>query len=925
MRTPPLLSLFLALLPACAGSPEDSSSAGSDDSGAASFTPGGDLVVDEDTVVSQAAWATEIQNGALFTLSAVDPSLFHTPPTVSGFGALTFIPAANKSGSTEVSITLQNAEGVATIPVSFLVTVNPVNDPPSFDAGGDIVVEAASGTHLIAEWAGNISAGPEDEDGQELSFVVESNSAPELFGAPSVILSSGGNLGFNLAEGSVGEATITISLVDDGGTVGLGANDSSASTSFTLTVEDTTPPTAEILYPPTGSLTDASTISVFGAADDTVEVGFVRLNGLPANTVDGFASWSRQGVPLSPNTPIDAQVSDTSGNFNNGADSIEISGGRRLPIYPTALAFDSTQDRLIFYSAGYGALFSYFPATEEVVLFSEPADGTSWDVADLVCVSSPPALYALEGNSKSVLAFNLNTGEESLISGAGRGTGLSFDQPMGLTFVNAGAGTPPSLAVSDRKLGPENSPAIVAVAISTGDRSVISSSSEDDPVVGRGDGPELGSPAGLHYQKAFSRFLVVDTYQQALLSVDKDTGDRATIISNDNSEDGVSMISPSDVALSSNGATAWLLDPIGKKVFSAHLPSSTLSLLCSNTAPAGASNNRWSSPRNFSYRSGIGLFVSDHFGHTVFSVATSSGSRTAALSMSAATGPEWKSPSEMDIDESAETGFIACSSNNAIYAVSLVDGERSLLSGDGAGSGITLLDPVDVAALDAASLIVVDVGAGQPRVLKVTRSGGVRTLVSGQGVGGGVSFNSASSVTVNASANAAYVLDPLDKTITGVNIDTGDRYRVAGGGVGAGPALDEVASIAWHSGTSSLLLLQAGSVLSINPASLQRTTLCDLDLAGLNANESGCIACPPGQDYALVTLSSPLSVAKISTVTASAVMICDASSAEGPPINEIAGLGYSSTRKTLYLLNPSMNAVHAVNAPANEQVIFSRP
>jgi hypothetical protein len=920
-----LLSLLLALLPACAGGSEGGSSGGDDGSGVASFTPGGDLVVDEDTAVSQTAWATEVKNGALFTLSIVDPSLFHTLPAINGFGDLTFVPAENKNGSTDVTVILQNTEGLATSPVSFRVTISPVNDPPSFDVGEDITVEAASGSHLVEAWASNIAAGPTDEASQGLSFVIESNSAPELFGTPAVLLSSNGNLSFNLADGSAGEATITVSLVDDGGTSGLGAGDSSASTSFTLTVEDTIPPSAEILYPPTGSLTDASTVSVFGTANDMVEVDFVRLNGLPADTVDGFASWSRQGVALNPNTSIAAHVGDASGNHNGGAASVEISGGRQLPIHPTALAFDATQSRLIFYSAGYGALFSYFPATEEVILFAEPAEGSSWEILALVFSPSPPALYALEGGSKSVLAFDLSTGEESLISGVGRGAGLSFDQPIGLTFVKAAAGSPPSLAVSDHKFGPEDSPAIVAVAISTGDRSVISSSSDDDLVVARGIGPELNSPAGLHYQKAFSRFLVVDVNQKALISVDKDTGDRVTLITNDNSEDGVSMTSPSDIALSSNGETAWLLDPIGKKVFRANLPSSTLSLFCSNSAPVGVNNNRWSSPRNFSYKSGIGLFVSDHTEHTIFSVATSSGLRTAALSMRAGAGPEWKSPNEMIVDESVGTGFISCSSSDAIYTVSLVDGERSLLSGDGAGAGVVMLEPVDVAVLDAASLIVIDVGAGQPRVLRVTRSGGARSLVSGQGVGGGVSFNSASSVAVNASANAAYVLDPLDNTITSVNLDTGNRYRVAGGGVGSGPALSGVASIAWHNDTARLFLLQAGSVLSIDPTSLERTTLCDLELAGLNANASGRITCPLGQDYVLASLSSPLSVAKISTVTGSAAVICSASSTEGPPISEIAGLGYSSLRTTLYLLNPSMNALHAVNAPANEQVIFSRP
>ena len=923
-RTKTGLPLVLAVLSACGGGSGGGSSSGGSSSSLPSFTSGDDLIVDEDATVNQAAWATEIQNGALFTLSAADPALFHTPPAINGFGGLTFIPAEDKSGSTEVSVILQSAEGLTTSPATFRITVLPVNDQPSFDAGGDVTVEAASGSHTIEGWANNIIAGPADEAAQGLSFVVESNSAPELFQNPALLLSLNGNLNFNLAPGAAGEATITISLADDGGTSGLGANDTSAPASFTITASDTTAPSAEILYPPTGSLTDATTISVFGAADDSVGVDFLRVNGLPASTLDGYESWARQSVPLGPSSSLTAQAGDTSGNFSNSADTVAVSGGQALPIFPTALAFDSTQERLIFYSEGYEALFSYFPSTEQVLLFSEPAGEESWQITDLLYSASPPSLYAIEGGSKSVLSFNLTTGEASLVSGVGRGAGLSFDQPTGLTFVNAGPGSPPSLAVSDQKFGPEDSPAIVAVAINSGDRSVISSSSEDDLVVARGDGPDLNSPGGLHYQKSLSRFLVVDSEQKALLSVDENTGDRSVLISNINSDDGVAMVSPSDVALSSNGATAWILDPLGKKIFSAHLPSSSLSLLCSNSSPPGAGEHRWSSPRHFGFRSGLGLFVSDYSGHAIFSVSTSSGSRTAPLDLGAGDGPDWKSPTELFIDEPTETGFISCRGNDAIYSASLLDGERALLSGDGAGSGLPMFDPISVAVLSPAALIAVDVGAGQPRVLKISRPGGARTLISGQGVGGGVSFNSASSVAVNSSANAAYVLDPLDKTVTSVNLDTGDRYRVAGGGVGAGPALNEVASIAWHDGTSRLLLLQAGQVLSIDPASLQRELLCDLSLAGLDVNEDGRIACPLGLDHALISLSSQTSVVKISTATGSAVELFNGTTATGPPISELAGLGYSSTRRTLYLLSESMNALHAANTAANEQVIFSR-
>ena len=915
--------LLLALLPACGES--SSSDSGGAGSNSPSFTSGGDLVVDEDVAVTQAAWATNLQNGALFSLTPDDPSLFLVAPTVSGFGALAFIPAEDKSGSTEVTIILQNAEGVSTPPESFLITVNPVNDPPSFDVGPDISVEATSSSHPpVPGWATNLSPGAEDELGQSLTFVIESNSAPELFDTPPLRVLADGELQFNIAEGAVGEATITLSLTDDGGIGGLGADDSSGVDSFTLTVSDSIPPSAEILYPPEGSITDAATISVYGRAADTVGVDFVRINGAPAASTDSYETWTREGVPLSLDTILTTQVSDTSGNYEGNADAVTISGGGPLPLFPTALAYDLSGGRLIYFSSTYNALFSYYPSTNQILNFSEPSGGASWNISTLVYSSSPPALFALEENSKCVFKFDLASGEPSLVSGAGQGGGPVFTQPKGLTFVSSTQGIPPSLAVSDRNFGEEGSEAIVEISLVNGDRSVVSSSVLGDASAGRGVGPEMIAVSGLVYQKALSRFLLVDSQARALLAVDRVSGDREVLINNFDTVDGATMFAPSEVILSLNGLTAWILDPSGKKIFIAHLGTSTLALLSSNGSQSGFDGYHWSSPRHFTRAGGGDLYVADNTGHAIYSVSTSSGSRAAELDVCAGAGPGWETPISLSVDELQEIAYVSCEAKDAIYSVSLQNGERALVSGDGAGTGLALNGLADLAILDANTLVAVDVGTGQPRIIKVGRLGGPRTLVSGQGVGGGVSFNSASSLTVDAGANSAYVLDPLDRTVTRVDLATGDRFRVAGGGVGTGPQLIDPLSISWNAGISRLLVLQPGALLSVNPVLRDREVLCDLNSAGLSVDAGSKVDSPLNSDYVLVSLSAPFGVVQISTLTGSAVILSDLGATQGPQLEDIVGLGRSSSRGALYLLSSSLGALHAVNTAANEQVLFSR-
>jgi hypothetical protein len=927
--------LLLGLLAACGSSGGDSSTSGSSGSSSGggggssstpSFTAGGDVQSGEDTAASHSAWASNIQNGTLFVLTPQDPSLFQDGPTIDGFGELSYVPAQDENGGTDVTAILLGSDGQSTAPVLFRIDILPVNDAPSFEVGSQITVEAASGSHVYAQWATDLSPGPENEATQELAFVLDSIANPALFTVPPTLDSANGNLYFNLAPAATGEATITLHLEDDGGLEGLGAANSSESAHFTVTANDTEPPSAEILYPPDGAKTDEPAVRVRGTAQDSVSISFVRVSGYPAGTADGYANWSRGTFPLGPATPTTVQISDGSGNYISAADSITLHGGQHLPIRPTALAYDTSRGRLLFYSSAYNAILSYDRFSGTVVLFSESTDSTPWSVSDLAYSSSPPALYGLDSGNDRVLSFDLNTGAMSLVSGSGVGDGPSLQNPKGLATVPSGGGSPPSLVVTDASFGSDGVPALVSISISSGDRTALSANAPSGLLAGAGtgSGPEFDDPAGIHYQSSLSRFLVVDSDLRALFAVDRSTGDRTLLLENSDSSDGSTLIAPTDVLLSPNGSTAWLLDPLQKKVFAVQMANGTYSLLSGNASQFTADGHKWSSPRDFARVQGVGLFVSDFTGHGLFSVSTSSGSHTREVDYAAGSGPAWSNATSITIDDSAAELLLTCKGHDAIHSIALRDGARALVSGDGLGSGPQLFDPETVVVLDANTLIVTDTGGSQPRVLSINRISGDRTIVSGQGVGGGVSFNDASGLTIDPASNSIYVLDDFDETLTRVDLTSGDRSRIAGGGVGSGPLLDEPRSIAWDANTSRVLLLQEGVILSVDPVTLSRTVLSNLNDTGFSIHESSRLTCPAGESYALVTLDSPLCILKVSISTGSAVIFADLASAAGPPLTDVAGIAFSPARQITYLLSLDSNSLHALDDTGAEHVLFSR-
>ena len=112
------------------------------------------------------------------------------------------------------------------------MTVNPVNDQPSF-TGGLAAITGGMGPNTMPGWATAISAGAADESGQVLSFVITSNDNPGIFSAAPAVDPNTGDLTFSI--NSSGVANLTVELRDDGGTANGGV-DTSTSYAFSITV-----------------------------------------------------------------------------------------------------------------------------------------------------------------------------------------------------------------------------------------------------------------------------------------------------------------------------------------------------------------------------------------------------------------------------------------------------------------------------------------------------------------------------------------------------------------------------------------------------------------------------------------------------------------------------------------------------------------
>ncbi len=168
------------------------------------------------------------------TLQAVlEADVLHGTLTLHPDGSFSYVPVADFNGADTFSYRALDDDGGLSEVASVSIEVLAVNDAPTFARGADQTVFEDSGMQTVAGWASATSAGPTDEAGQFLNFLVETENAALFSAAPTI--SADGTLTYTPALNAFGSATVTVRLMDNGGTAN-GGDDTSDAQTFTITV-----------------------------------------------------------------------------------------------------------------------------------------------------------------------------------------------------------------------------------------------------------------------------------------------------------------------------------------------------------------------------------------------------------------------------------------------------------------------------------------------------------------------------------------------------------------------------------------------------------------------------------------------------------------------------------------------------------------
>lgn len=266
----------------------------------------------EDTILTGNVLSNDSDPNGHLPLSAT----VMTAPTqgslsLNANGTFRYTPTVNTHGSDTFTYIARDTLGAASGTATVVLTVNSVNDAPSFTTGPQQTIAAGAGTQTLANWATGFNPGATNEAAQAIArYQIVSNSNPSIF-ATNPSIDPTGILTYTpvAAIANPGSAVIGVRVQDDGGTAN-GGTDLSATQFFTITVtaqptltvsavsqQEGNSGTSPLNFTVSLSHASATTVSVqYGTADGTASVtdGDYSVTGgtlifLPGETVKVIA------------------------------------------------------------------------------------------------------------------------------------------------------------------------------------------------------------------------------------------------------------------------------------------------------------------------------------------------------------------------------------------------------------------------------------------------------------------------------------------------------------------------------------------------------------------------------------------------------------------------------------------------------------
>ncbi len=515
-------------------------------------------------------------------------------------------------------------------------------------------------------------------------------------------------------------------------------------------------PTAQVGVPASGTVTDASSITVSGkTAPGPAAIAMVRVEGVDATTTDDYTTWSAE-VPLNEGrNSLDIEIEDVNGEVFDDTAEVVV---RRRPLFiiMSDLDIDATM-KLGWALDGYDyALYSFDVTDGEVDLITSDDRGTGplfGQPTTIAAVAGSATVYVADTQLDVIFEVETLTGDRTPIPVTGDPIGnfmfdLEIDPVSGVLYLVTGNGvfTVDPVSGVAKNIAPDGdatngplleNPRDVAIDPTTGAVYVATPLDIQQVDPSSGKRKAVSMPPAVGKGQAFLQIIsldidpntgtlyVIDNLLDAMLAVDPDSGDRTVIRL---LEQG---IEPADFVLDPANEALLVSDNESRSILSYGLDGSGPRMLVTNNVGRGPAHGEL---RELAFGASR-CFAIDTRRSALMEIDTRNGNRAELSGDLVGGGDIFSSVEGLALDIENGRAYVSETSNGVITAVDLATGDRTTVAEGGQVDGFE--DPEDIALLPDGRLVVMD---GTRGLYLLDPSTGVQRVLSITGDGQGVDF-----------------------------------------------------------------------------------------------------------------------------------------------------------------------------------------
>jgi hypothetical protein len=282
---------------------------------------------------------------------------------------------------------------------------------------------------------------------------------------------------------------------------------------------------------------------------------------------------------------------------------------------------------------------------------------------------------------------------------------------------------------------------------------------------------------------AADRALAIDSFIDGLLAVDLTTGVRSAV-SDGTVGAGTNFSSPRDVAIDTNAGRGLVVDWQRDALVAVDLTTGDRTDIASPTVGAGVALD---GPISVAYDAANDRALVVHSANAdVIAVDLATGDRTVLSGAAVGAGPALDDPRDIEVDNvsavASRRAYVSDTNLDAIVAIDLTNGDRTILSDAANGAGPTV-SPESL-SLDVGNDRIIAANLGG-EVIAVDMTTGDRTLLTDLAVDYGPNGTRLLGVAVDGAR--ALVADNRVDAIFAIDLTTTDRTVLSDDSVGAGP------------------------------------------------------------------------------------------------------------------------------------------